>query len=112
MENKWNGERIIALRNKFNLSQNIFSRLIGTRQQTISEWELNIYVPGNAYCRVLDEIERNLNELWEMSKGKDGVFRTLMYNKFDLNLTDKQIMRERYGRNSVKERNKNEIQKN
>lgn len=56
----WTANMIIRLRHKLNLSQKEFSEYLGCRQQTVSEWETEIYSPGNAYCRVLSFVERNV----------------------------------------------------
>jgi DNA-binding transcriptional regulator YiaG len=53
---KWEQQSIKSLREKLGLTQVEFARQLGCRQQTISEWELGIYVPGNAYGRLLDFI--------------------------------------------------------
>ncbi|MCC6276371.1 MAG: helix-turn-helix domain-containing protein [Oligoflexia bacterium] len=50
----WDQNRIKELRQRLNLTQAEFARTLGCRQQTISEWELGMYIPGNAYGRLLD----------------------------------------------------------
>ena len=37
--NRWDGEKIRALRSHLKLTQNEMAEQLGTRQQTISEWE-------------------------------------------------------------------------
>ncbi len=54
---KWNSETIRAARKARGLTQAQFAEALGCRQQTISEWELGMYTPKNAYQRLLD--------LWE-----------------------------------------------
>lgn len=56
----WTAQMILRFRNRHNLSQKEFSDLIGCRQQTISEWELELYSPGNAYCKVLTFLEKQM----------------------------------------------------
>lgn len=107
MNNKWNAESIKALRNRYNLSQFLFSKILGTRQQTISEWEVGEYSPKNAYIRVLDSVEVELAELMGKARENYSTFLTLLFRKYDINLTDKQIIISKFGR----ARN-NEIQKN
>jgi hypothetical protein len=34
-----------------------FAELLGCRQQTISEWELGLYAPANAYGKLLSQIK-------------------------------------------------------
>lgn len=59
---EWDAEKIKALRHRHNLSQAAFAELIGCRQQTISEWELGFYNPGNAYNKVLTLYAEALRE--------------------------------------------------
>jgi DNA-binding XRE family transcriptional regulator len=41
----WNGELIKALRRHMKLSQTEFAHELGVRQQTVSDWETNVYDP-------------------------------------------------------------------
>jgi len=50
----WNAERIKKERMRYSLTQARLSKLLGCRQQTISEWENGLYEPTNAYCKLLD----------------------------------------------------------
>lgn len=50
----WTGEKIKELRLRLGWSQAEFARRLGCRQQTVSEWETNIYQPQNAYSQLLD----------------------------------------------------------
>ena len=50
---KWDGESIQALRRHLGLSQREFSDRLGTRQQTISEWETGMYRPRGASSTLL-----------------------------------------------------------
>ena len=42
---QWNAESVKALRDHLGLTQQQMSEELGTRQQTISEWERGIYRP-------------------------------------------------------------------
>ena len=42
---RWDSEQIRALRSHLGLSQCELAELLGTRQQTISEWETGMYQP-------------------------------------------------------------------
>jgi len=53
---QWNGERIQALRRHLGLTQRELSDRLGTRQQTISEWETGIYRPRGASATLLSII--------------------------------------------------------
>jgi DNA-binding XRE family transcriptional regulator len=52
----WNKDTVRELRQKLKLTQMEFARTLGCRQQTISEWEQGIYVPANAYSKLLDSL--------------------------------------------------------
>jgi DNA-binding transcriptional regulator YiaG len=51
--NKWDGEKIHALRSHLKLTQNEMAEQLGTRQQTISEWEKGMYAPRGASATLL-----------------------------------------------------------
>ena len=50
---QWDGERIQALRHHLNLTQREMSEILGTRQQTVSEWETGMYKPRGASATLL-----------------------------------------------------------
>ena len=49
----WNAEMIKALRHHMNLSQGELADELGVRQQTISEWETQLYAPKKAMSKLL-----------------------------------------------------------
>ena len=49
----WQAERIRALRQHLGLTQEGLARELGTRQQTISEWETGLYQPRGLSERLL-----------------------------------------------------------
>lgn len=49
----WDKDKIKALRKSLGLSQAEFAHKLGCRQQTVSEWELGLYAPANAYGKLL-----------------------------------------------------------
>jgi DNA-binding transcriptional regulator YiaG len=51
--NQWDGEKIHALRTHLKLTQNEMAEQLGTRQQTISEWEKGMYCPRGASSTLL-----------------------------------------------------------
>ena len=51
--NKWDGAKIHALRTHLKLTQNEMAEQLGTRQQTISEWEKGMYCPRGASSTLL-----------------------------------------------------------
>lgn len=50
---KWDKERIQALRQHLGLTQQEMAEELGTRQQTISEWETGLYQPRGASATLL-----------------------------------------------------------
>jgi DNA-binding transcriptional regulator YiaG len=53
---RWDGENIQALRRHLGLTQRELSEKLGTRQQTISEWETGMYRPRGASSTLLSII--------------------------------------------------------
>jgi len=53
---QWDSERIRALRRHLGLTQSGLAEKLGTRQQTISEWETSIYRPRGASATLLSII--------------------------------------------------------
>jgi DNA-binding transcriptional regulator YiaG len=51
--NHWDGGKIHALRIHLKLTQNEMAEQLGTRQQTISEWEKGMYCPRGASSTLL-----------------------------------------------------------
>lgn len=49
----WDAENIRRARKTRNLTQAELADGLGCRQQTISEWELGMYAPKNAYQKLL-----------------------------------------------------------
>ena len=50
---EWDAERILALRRHLSLTQREMAERLGTRQQTISEWEKGMYRPRGASATLL-----------------------------------------------------------
>ena len=79
---KWNKETILALRERYKISQHVLANILGTRQQTISEWELGMYEPFNAYSKVLDLSEKALALMWAKSGQDQLKFECEIFNKY------------------------------
>jgi len=52
----WDSNRVQALRRHLGLTQQEMSERLGTRQQTISEWETGMYQPRGASSTLLSII--------------------------------------------------------
>ena len=53
---QWNSKRIQALRHHLGLTQRELADRLGTRQQTLSEWETGIYGPRGTSTTLLSII--------------------------------------------------------
>jgi DNA-binding transcriptional regulator YiaG len=49
----WNAGKVLALRRHLGLTQDAMAQQLGTRQQTISEWETGLYQPRGLSERLL-----------------------------------------------------------
>ncbi|MEE9401091.1 MAG: helix-turn-helix transcriptional regulator [Dehalococcoidia bacterium] len=52
----WNSERVRGLRSHLGMTQQELAEELGTRQQTISEWETGMYSPRGTSSTVLSII--------------------------------------------------------
>jgi DNA-binding transcriptional regulator YiaG len=55
-KNQWDSGSIQALRRHLGLTQDELSEQLGTRQQTVSEWETGMYKPRGASAKLLSMI--------------------------------------------------------
>ena len=53
---QWDGQSIQALRRHLGLTQSEMAEELGTRQQTISEWETGMYQPRGASATLLSMV--------------------------------------------------------
>lgn len=81
---QWKAEDVRALRSRFRLSQRELSCVLGSLQQTISEWENNKFLPGKAYCFVLDQAEEDLSKLYYQADGNWDLFFKLTRDYYEL----------------------------
>jgi|SRR5581483_9350480 DNA-binding transcriptional regulator YiaG len=62
---EWNGETIRALREHLQLTQAQMAQELGTRQQTISEWEVGMYKPRGGMARLLTMVAERANFVYD-----------------------------------------------
>lgn len=66
----WNSESIKELRKTLDLSQSAFSKKLGIRQQTVSEWETGVYMPRGGSLTLLDLISNELKSSSNLNTSK------------------------------------------
>ncbi len=67
---QWNSEHIQALRHHLGLTQRQLAETLGTRQQTISEWETGMYKPRGASATLLSIIAERARFKYEAAPSK------------------------------------------
>jgi DNA-binding transcriptional regulator YiaG len=68
---QWSKEEIQALRQHLNLTQARLAEELGTRQQTISEWEKGMYRPRGASATLLSIIAERSGFTYKAGKKHD-----------------------------------------
>jgi DNA-binding transcriptional regulator YiaG len=65
----WNGESVRELRRRLNLTQQELADELGTRQQTISEWEVGMYKPRGTSATLLSIIAERAKFKYDAGTG-------------------------------------------
>jgi DNA-binding transcriptional regulator YiaG len=68
---KWDKESIRTLRQHLGLTQTLMAEQLGTRQQTISEWETGMYEPRGASATLLSIIAEHNNFHYQVKKREE-----------------------------------------
>jgi DNA-binding transcriptional regulator YiaG len=66
----WDSRSVQALRQHLGLTQSGLSEKLGTRQQTISEWETGMYQPRGASAKLLSIIAEQAKFKYDASPKK------------------------------------------
>lgn len=66
----WNSQQIRALRQHLGLTQEAMASQLGTRQQTISEWERGLYQPRGASATLLTLVAERARFPYEVNPGQ------------------------------------------
>jgi len=69
---QWDRERIRELRRHLGLTQTRLAEELGTRQQTISEWETGMYQPRGASATLLTIIAERSGFNYQVKKSEEG----------------------------------------
>jgi DNA-binding transcriptional regulator YiaG len=67
---QWDGQTVQALRRHLRLTQRELSERLGTRQQTISEWETGMYRPRGTSATLLTFIAEQARFKYRAGPGK------------------------------------------
>lgn len=67
----WDGQRVRALRRHMGYTQQQLSDELGTRQQTVSEWETGVYQPRGASARLLSLVAEQAGFRYDVSAPVD-----------------------------------------
>ena len=73
MKRPWAAEKVRELRQHLGLTQGEMAQEMGTRQQTISEWERGVYRPRGTSCTVLNIIAERAGFKYEAGDRAGGV---------------------------------------
>ncbi len=68
---EWDSERIRALRRHLDLTQRELADRLGTRQQTISEWEKGMYQPRGASFTLLSIIAERAKFTYKVTPSQE-----------------------------------------
>jgi DNA-binding transcriptional regulator YiaG len=68
---QWNKEEVRALRQHLNLTQVRLAEELGTRQQTISEWENGMYRPRGASATLLSIVAERSGFTYRATEKQD-----------------------------------------
>jgi len=63
---RWDSQRIHALRQHLGMTQRELADELGTRQQTISEWEVGLYKPRGASSTLLNIVAERTGFKYEV----------------------------------------------
>jgi DNA-binding transcriptional regulator YiaG len=67
---QWDSRTIRALRNHLGLTQQELAERLGTRQQTISEWEIGLYSPRGASSTLLSIVAERADFKYDAAPNK------------------------------------------
>jgi len=75
IKRKWDKESIRTLRQHLGLTQTMLAEELGTRQQTISEWETGMYQPRGTSATLLSLIAEHNNFKYQVKKPEQDIIK-------------------------------------
>ena len=66
----WDARRVRALRSHMGLTQKGLAQQLGTRQQTVSDWENSLYTPRGTSTRVLSIVAEQAGFQYQARSGR------------------------------------------
>ena len=79
---QWDSERIRSLRRHLGLTQSELADRLGTRQQTISEWEKGMYKPRGASSTLLSIVAERAKFEYRASSSQEKPKKPWQYTRF------------------------------
>ena len=80
-------EAIIALRKKYNLSQELFSKIIGCAKKTLISYEKGVSIPNDSYLILIKSLIANPEIITNLVEANKVQFTTKEYNKINNKIT-------------------------
>ena len=80
-------EEIIALRKKYNLSQELFSKIIGCAKKTLISYEKGVSIPNDSYLILIKSLIANPEIITNLVEANKVQFTTKEYNKINNKIT-------------------------
>jgi len=69
---QWDADKVKALRQHMGLTQDAMAQALGTRQQTISEWETGLYQPRGLSERLLGMVAESAGFEYDAGEREQG----------------------------------------
>lgn len=82
-------QKIISFRKKYNLSQELFSKIIGCAKKTLISYEKGTSIPNDSYMIILKTIIENEKSIKLIIEANKEQFSNLEYSKIEKNIYNK-----------------------
>ncbi len=79
LRKKWTTRDVSEFRRMYDLTQVELALLLGCRQQTVSDWELELYQPSWPYSKILDDTKDEISHVFrEECSANLGKFKVIL----------------------------------